>query len=107
MLTGRYGFRTGTGNVVGGAVSNNSLKASEFTLPDAFAANSSLGYQLKHFGKWHLGSSPVSYPCTTGGWPAFAGSLFGEVRLSGSMIGATYTNWTKVVSNGTITSSSL
>ena len=39
MLTGRYGFRTGTGDVVS-AAANNSLTAAEFTLPEAFAANS-------------------------------------------------------------------
>ena len=103
MLTGRYGFRTGTGNVIS-PPSNNLLKASEFTLPDAFAANAVLGYQLKHFGKWHLtgtgGASANLGPCTIGGWPAFAGSLYGEVRLNGVITGATYTNWTKVVSNG-------
>ena len=91
MLTGRYGFRTGTGNVVSGA-SNNLLKASEFTLPDAFAANLSLGYQLKHFGKWHLGGANTN-PGAIGGWPAFAGSIAGEIP--------SYTNWTKVITNGT------
>ncbi len=92
ILTGRFGFRTGTGNVVSIA-SGNLLKAAEFTLPDAFAANNSLGYQLKHFGKWHLGSNPALYPCTIGGWPNFSGSLLGEI--------SNYTSWTKVVSNGT------
>ena len=37
MLTGRFGFRTGTGDVVS-AAADNSLKAAEFTLPEAFAA---------------------------------------------------------------------
>ena len=98
MLTGRYGFRTGTGNVVS-PPSNNLLKASEFTLPDAFAANAALGYQLKQFGKWHLGGTNTS-PGATGGWPAFAGSFYGELRLNGSTSGATYTNWTKLVTDG-------
>ncbi|MEI8342918.1 MAG: sulfatase-like hydrolase/transferase, partial [Verrucomicrobiota bacterium] len=40
-------------------------------------------------------------PCTIGGWPSFAGSLYGELRIGRSMTGATYTNWTKVVSDGT------
>ena len=91
ILTGRYGFRTGTGNVVS-AASGNALKVTEFTLPDAFAVNSSLGYQLKHFGKWHLGGGNQS-PSTNGGWPAFAGSLAGEI--------SSYTSWTKVITNGT------
>lgn len=93
LLTGRYGFRTGTGDVVSMAA-NNSLKAAEFTLPDAFAANPSLGYQLKHFGKWHLTAGPNNRaPSTLGGWPAYAGSLGGEV--------ASYTSWTKVITDGT------
>ena len=96
MLTGRYGFRTGTGDVVS-AAANNSLTAAEFTLPEAFAANSSLGYQLKHFGKWHLtagtGQSVNMSPCTVGGWPNYAGAIGGQIN--------SYTNWPKVVSNGT------
>lgn len=91
ILTGRHGFRTGTGNIVSGP-SGNALKATEFTLPDAFAANNSLGYQLKQFGKWHLGGGNQS-PSTNGGWPAFAGSLAGEI--------SSYTSWTKVITNGT------
>jgi FtsP/CotA-like multicopper oxidase with cupredoxin domain/arylsulfatase A-like enzyme len=93
LLTGRYGFRTGTGNVAAGT-SNNLLQASEFTLPDAFAANSSLDYQLKQFGKWHLGGGNAA-PSTVGGWPNFAGSLLGQID--------DYYNWTKVVTNGTTT----
>src|SRR6185295_14130392 len=50
LFTGRYGFRTGIGDVVAGAGSAV-LTASEFTLAEAFAANSGLGYQLAQFGK--------------------------------------------------------
>lgn len=92
LITGRYGFRTGVGDVVEGAGSA-ALKASEFTLPEAFAANSGLGYQLAQFGKWHLASGPNS-PATIGSWPHFSGSLQGAL--------ANYTNWTKTV-NGTAT----
>ncbi len=96
MLTGRFGFRTGTGDVVSTAA-NNSLASAEFTLPKAFAANSGLGYQLKHFGKWHLtagtGQTVNRSPCEIGGWPAFAGAISGGL--------ASYTSWTKVISDGT------
>ncbi len=91
MLTGRYGSRTGTANVVGGATSNNALKAAEFTLPEAFAANGGLDYQLKHIGKWHLGGANTA-PCLIGGWPAYAGATGPEV--------ADFYNWTKVTGNG-------
>ncbi len=90
LITGRYGFRTGIGDVILGAGSP-SLTATELTLPEVFAANPSLNYQLAHFGKWHLNNQPNS-PSTIGGWPTFAGSLGGAV--------ANYTNWTKTT-NGT------
>jgi len=101
MLTGRYGLRTGTGDVVS-ATANNFLKTTEFTLPDAFAANSAVGYQLKQFGKWHLtasgGANANRGPSLIGGWPAYAGCLAGEV--------ASYTSWTKVVTDGTTSGTS-
>ncbi len=97
VLTGRFGFRTGTANVTGGTTSNNSLKAAEFTLPDAFAANSGLNYQLKHLGKWHLGGTSTA-PCLIGGWPSFSGALIGEIT--------DYVNWTKVTGSGASASSS-
>jgi arylsulfatase B len=90
LITGRHGFRTGVGDVIVGAGSAT-LTAAEFTLPDAFAANSGLGYQLAQFGKWHLHNGPNS-PGTIGGWPHYSGSLMGGI--------ANYTNWTKTV-NGT------
>ena len=96
MLTGRFGSRTGTANVVGGGTSNNTLKAAEFTLPDAFAANSGLQYQLKHIGKWHLGGANTA-PCLIGGWPSFAGAMVGEVT--------DYFAWTKVIGSGASASS--
>ena len=96
ILTGRYGYRTGTGNVVA-ASSNNFLQSTEFTLPKAFAANSPLNFQLKHFGKWHLtaisGATANQGPCTIGGWPAFTGSLPGQL--------SDFYSWTKVISDGT------
>lgn len=92
IITGRYGFRTGVGDVVEGAGSP-ALRATEFTLPEAFAANNGLGYQLAQFGKWHLAQAPNS-PANVGGWPHFSGSLVGAL--------ANYTNWTKTV-NGSST----
>jgi arylsulfatase A-like enzyme len=92
LITGRHGFRTGVGDVIEGAGSA-ALRASEFTLPEAFAANPSLNYSLAQFGKWHLALGPNS-PSVIGGWPHFAGSTAGAI--------ANYTNWTKTV-NGTAT----
>ena len=77
--------------------SNNFLQSTEFTLPRAFAANSALNFQLKHFGKWHLtaisGTNANLGPCLIGGWPAFTGSLPGQL--------ADFYSWTKIVSDGT------
>jgi arylsulfatase A-like enzyme len=90
LMTGRHAFRTGVGDVIIGGASAV-LTSGEFTLPDAFAANSGLGYAYAQFGKWHLANGPNS-PRVVGGWPHFAGSIPGEV--------ANYTNWTKNL-NGT------
>lgn len=88
LITGRYGFRTGIGNVVGG--SQGPLSASEFTLPKAFAGS---GYACSHFGKWHLAAG-ANTPLTVGGWTNYVGNIQGQIT--------SYTNWTKTV-NGTTT----
>jgi len=93
IMTGRHAFRTGVGDVIAGS-SSAVLTAAEFTLPEAFAANSGLGYACAQFGKWHLANGPNA-PRTVGGWPHFAGSIPGGI--------ADYTNWTKTV-NGVSTS---
>ncbi len=96
IMTGRYGFRTGTGDVITPG-SGSPLQASEFTLPDAFAANASFNYQLKQLGKYHLvnGSNTAAQmsPVTVAGWPSYAGALNAEV--------ADFYNWTKIVTDGT------
>lgn len=91
ILTGRHPFRHG----VTMAVSSGTpvLQASEFTLPEAFAANASLGYSVAQFGKWHL-ANEVNSPVTLGGWPHFSGFLIGTPQ--------NYSSWTKTV-NGTST----
>lgn len=76
IMTGRHGFRTGIGDVV--AMGTPALTAAEFTLPEAFAANSGLGYSLAQFGKWHLANG-LNAPNTIGGWPHFSGSLQGAI----------------------------
>ena len=92
MLTGRHPYRTGIGAQLVGATSPQ-LQASEFTLPDAFAANAGLGYSLAMFGKWHLnsGAGTNDTPRTIGGWPHFAGTIIGALP--------DYSAWTKIVNN--------
>ena len=92
MLTGRHPFRTGIGAQLTGATSPQ-LQTSEFTLPDAFAANSGLGYSLAMFGKWHLnsGAGTNDTPRTVGGWPSFAGTIIGALP--------DFSAWTKITNN--------
>ena len=88
ILTGRHPFRHG----VGDPNTNNTLPASELTLPEIFTQESS-SYALASFGKWHLGSGATG-PQVTGGWDYFKGILQGGVT--------DYFNWTKTeVINGT------
>jgi arylsulfatase A-like enzyme len=90
LLTGRFGFRTGIGDVVGG--SQGPLSSSEWTLPKAFSTG--LGYQLSMFGKWHLANPPNS-PLNVGGWTNYVGNLQGQI--------SSYTNWSKTVNGLTTT----
>ncbi|MBI3882559.1 MAG: sulfatase-like hydrolase/transferase [Verrucomicrobia bacterium] len=90
LLTGRYGFRTGIGDVVGGP--QGPLSSSEFTLPRAFSTNVSLGYQLAQFGKWHLAGQANS-PLNLGGWTNYVGNLTGQLT--------NYFNWQKTSNNVT------
>ncbi|MCU0776077.1 MAG: sulfatase-like hydrolase/transferase [Akkermansiaceae bacterium] len=95
IITGRFGFRTGVGDVVS-VLSGNSLSSSELTLPEAITRNSSLGIQSACFGKWHLNAGgPIvtaNGPNNIGGWAHYAGCTAGAL--------ASYTNWQKTV-NGT------
>ena len=99
MLTGRYGFRTGVGNVVSSAA-GNALTAAEITLPEAIAAHSTLGIQCASFGKWHLSSGGplqiANAPNAIGGWPHYAGSTAGVI--------SSYSSWTKTTNGATSTS---
>ena len=92
MLTGRHPFRTGIGAQLTGATSPQ-LSTTEFTLPEAFAANPGLGYSLAMFGKWHLnsGAGTNDTPRTVGGWPNFAGTIIGALP--------DYSAWTKITNN--------
>ncbi|MCX6854510.1 MAG: sulfatase-like hydrolase/transferase, partial [Verrucomicrobia bacterium] len=92
LLTGRHPYRTGIGAQLTGATSPQ-LSTTEFTLPDAFAANSGLGYSLAMFGKWHLnsGGGVNDSPRTVGGWPHFAGTIIGAIP--------DFLAWTKITNN--------
>jgi hypothetical protein len=108
ILTGRHPFRHGVTTAV--TANDGHLMAGEFTLPRAFAANGSLGYDLAHFGKWHLslGNTMANDPANLGGWQHYAGSLNGGLTGGNGGTG-TYFAWTKTINgltgpvNGTTT----
>lgn len=80
LMTGRYGYRTGIGSVIGPG--DDPLPIAETTLPELVNAATGGGYQLGAFGKWHLGEYITSF-ATTGdllspnvhGWTHFVGTM--------------------------------
>lgn len=82
LLTGRYGFRTGIGNVV---TTTAGLAASETILPEILAP---AGIATALIGKWHLGTANGPATPTVMGFGEFTGSLQGAI--------ADYFAWPKV-----------
>ncbi len=89
MLTGRYGFRTGVGAVVGGGGAE--LNVNETTLPKLLKIYKPNGIATANIGKWHLQAAmPVSNLNNPNimGYDHFAGNFIGQLN--------SYYNWTKV-----------
>lgn len=100
ILTGRYSFRTGVGDVVGG--SNPSLSLTEITIPKVLNSFAPNGIGKACIGKWHLTtSSPAgyNYPNTLG-FDHYEGNLAGG--LGTAITG--YSNWTKITNGISSTS---
>ena len=87
IQTGRYGFRTGIGNLVN--ASSWALQTSEVTLPE-IVSMSGLVYENAAFGKWHLGNQSVggSRAPNKAGWTHFSGELANSYD---------YFSWTKTI----------
>lgn len=62
LMTGRYSVRSGLSAVIVGGTPNT-LQANEVTLGEIFKSQ---GYATGMAGKWHLGSSEVSWPTRQG-----------------------------------------
>jgi len=62
LMTGRYSVRSGLSAVIVGGTPNT-LQASELTLGELFKSQ---GYATAMAGKWHLGSSEISWPTRQG-----------------------------------------
>jgi arylsulfatase A-like enzyme len=95
ILTGRYSFRTGVGDVVDG--SNPKLSLTENIIPKVLNIFSPNGISKACVGKWHVttsGPAGYNYP-TTMGFDHFEGSLAGALGQPGQLaIG--FFNWTKI-----------
>lgn len=90
MLTGRYSFRTGVGNAVGGATSAV-LDTAEITIPELLQKYKPNGIAKGHIGKWHLQlatpKSNLIFPNKMG-YDHFEGNFTGVLN--------DYYNWQKV-----------
>lgn len=99
MLTGRYSFRTGVGNIVGGDGGSNPLPMTETTIPQLLKIYNP-NIAKANIGKWHLHqampTSNLKNPNTLG-YDHFEGNFIGQIT--------SYTNWTKNTNgtNSTIT----
>jgi arylsulfatase A-like enzyme len=103
ILTGRYSFRTGVGDVVDGA--NPKLSLSEYIIPKVLNLYSPNGIAKACIGKWHVTTAAAAgynYPNTLG-FDHYEGCLAGALGQPGQLtIG--YNNWTKVT-NGVVSNS--
>jgi arylsulfatase B len=97
ILTGRYSFRTGVGNVV---TNTMQLDTAETTIPKLLKnANAPTKYAVANIGKWHI-SAPTAANYNNPsrlGWDYYAGVFTGQPV-------STYTNWAKVT-NGVASNS--
>ncbi len=92
IMTGRFGFRTGIGEVIRVNSSAPALPYHEITLPELLDLGTGRRYQHALVGKWHLGSaaSGGALNALQQGWQSHLG-------VQGNM--SSYTRWIKY-SNG-------
>ena len=95
ILTGRYSFRTGVGDVVDGQ--NPKLNSNENIIPELLDIYNNNGISKALFGKWHVTTGAqlgYNYPNTMG-FDHFEGSLTGALGQPGQQANGYY-NWTKI-----------
>ena len=90
ILTGRYSFRTGVGDAVGGQTSNT-LDTSELTIPRMLNIYNPNGIAKANIGKWHL-HTPM--PQSNFSIPMIMGYDYYEGSFSGSL--PNYYAWNKI-----------
>ena len=98
MITGRYGFRTGVGGIIGGIGGSGQLDTTEITIPKLLKVyNNNIKKSL--IGKWHL-QQPAPINLT-------APNRMGFDHYEGLFIGTltpNYNNWTKITNGVSSTS---
>lgn len=89
ILTGRYSFRTGVGNIVGSTAGSGQLDTAERCIPKLLK-NYNSNIAVANIGKWHLNNPNPSFNLTIP-------NVIGYQHFEGPFIGAlnSYTNWTK------------
>jgi arylsulfatase A-like enzyme len=95
ILTGRYGFRTGIGHVIGNQYGTTGLSLEEWALPEVIRRATLDRYRTVCLGKWHLGGLGQGLVhAEDSGFHRFAGTLanLGEPDDPGA-----YYHWSKVV----------
>lgn len=90
ILTGRYSFRTGVGDAIGGQTVNT-LDTSELTIPRMLNIHKPNGIAKANIGKWHL-HNPM--PQTNFSLPTKMGYDYYEGNFSGQL--ANYYAWNKI-----------
>ncbi len=95
ILTGRYSFRTGVGNIVGGIGGSGVLDTNELSIPDLLNKYNP-NIAKANIGKWHLHQpnpmNNLKNPLKMG-YDHFEGPFIGTLT--------SYTNWTKYT-NGVV-----
>jgi arylsulfatase A-like enzyme len=95
ILTGRYSFRTGVGDVVDGG--NPKLNTNENIIPKMLNLYSPNGISKACIGKWHVTTAAplgIDYPRLMG-FDHYEGNLSGALGQTGQLaIG--FNNWTKI-----------
>lgn len=89
ILTGRYGFRTGVGGVVGGVGGSNPIDTSEIAIPQLLKIYDP-NIAKANIGKWHLTSANPTINLLSPlklGFDHFEGPFIGQLP--------SFVNWTK------------
>jgi arylsulfatase B len=89
ILTGRYGFRTGVGNIVGGTGGSGEIDTAEISIPKLLKKHNA-NIAKANIGKWHLKNTTPAYNLMSPqalGYDWFEGPFIGAIT--------SFTNWQK------------